>query len=1138
MPVSHPIRESIYPVRLFSEGHPSMNRLFAFAPHTAATALVMILTACLLVGAAPGPRPAFGQDPKEKEKPESKQTTKKDEPKKKDQGLPLKPNRTIEFTTDEGTWVSLDVSPDGKTILFELLGDLYTVGIEGGEAKAITTGPHFDSSPRYSPDGKSITFISDKDGAENLWIASKDGSDAKALTKDKQSLFVSPSWTPDGDYILVSRQPQQPWSSFELWMYHIRGGSGIAVTKGKTKPDAGPDDYVHAIGAVATADGKFLYYTKRNKLFNAYNNLNFPLSQIVRRDRTTGDEDTVTEALGSAFRPLLSPDGSKFVYGTRVDNQTGLRIREIATGEERWLKLPVQRDEQESRFTRDLIPGCAFTPDGKSVLAAYGGKIHRIDVQTLADPVIPITVRVSQPVYSRLNFPIRVDDGPVQARLIQAPDLSPDGKRLAFSALTKLYLVDLPDGKPRQLSAGESREFHPSWSPDGKWIAYVNWAPEGGHIWKRPGDGRGEPERLTRVPAFYREPAWSPDGKQIVALRAPRRQRNESEFNSGANLDLIAVPAQGGEASLISPARGASRPHFSKDADRIYVTTPAGLISMRFDGTDRRTHVSITGKNAYSPNQPNAADEILVSPDSRWVLALVTNQLYLLAVPHYGGEPPKIPVHEPSVPIKKLTDIGADYAGWADGGKTITWAIGSSFFRLPVESIVFEPTKSGDGDKGDDKEKAEAEKKELKPKPVELPIVVERPRSRPHGTIVLRGANIITMRADEVIAGGEIVITDNRITQVGPKGSAKGANDARVVDVAGMTIVPGFIDTHPHWNVKRGVLDMQTWSFFANLAYGVTSGRDPQTGTNDMFAYQDLVDTGDLFGPRLFSTGPGILSDTDFQSAEEVESVVARFKKYYRTNTVKSYMVGNRRQRQWMIEACQKNNIMPTTEGGLDLKLNLTHALDGFSGNEHSLPVVPLFGDVVKLFASTGISYTPTLLVAYGGPWGETFFFTTTSIHDDPKIRRFIPHQILDAKVRRSAWFHKDEHVFSMIAESAAKVARAGGHVCIGSHGEMQGIGYHWEMWALASGGWQPLEVLRAATAHGAEAIGYAQDLGSIEPGKLADMVVLKADPLKDIHNTTSIRYVMKNGELFEGDTLDRIWPDKKPLSRLWWWEN
>ena len=113
-------------------------------------------------------------------------------------------------------------------------------------------------------------------------------------------------------------------------MYHVRGGSGVQVTKGKTKPDFKRDDYVHAIGAVASKDGKYLYYTKRNKLFNAYNNLNFPLSQVTRRDRVTGDEDTITEAHGSGFRPVVSPDGTKLVYGTRVDNQTGLRIRDLA----------------------------------------------------------------------------------------------------------------------------------------------------------------------------------------------------------------------------------------------------------------------------------------------------------------------------------------------------------------------------------------------------------------------------------------------------------------------------------------------------------------------------------------------------------------------------------------------------------------------------------------------------------------------------------------------------------------------------------------------------------------------------------------------------------------------------------------
>jgi imidazolonepropionase-like amidohydrolase/Tol biopolymer transport system component len=1044
-------------------------------------------------------------------------------------GLPLKPDRTIEFNVEAGTWVTLDVSPDGKTIVFDLLGDIYTMPIEGGEAKAIASGLAFEGLARFSPDGKRIAYISDRDGAENLWIANADGSDPRQLTRDKQAEYTSPAWTPDGDYVLVSRQEGALTGPFDLWMYHAKGGAGVQVTRGMTRPIASNDDATHAVGAIASGNGSHFYYTKREKLFSPYNNLDFPLSQIVRRDRVTGDEDTVTSATGSGFRPALSPDGTQLVYGTRMDNETGLRIRDLASGEERWLKYPVQHDEQESLFTRDLLPGYAFTPDGKAVIAAYGGKIHRIDVASGKDPVIPFKVKASLPVGSRLNFPIRVDDGPVKARLIQGPAPSPDGKRLAFSALTRLYLMDLPSGKPTQLSSEGNREFLPAWSPDGKSLAYVSWSPEGGHIWKRASDGTGAPIKLTSVPASYRDPVWSPDGSKIIALRAPRREKAESAFDFGQSTgtDLVWVPATGGEAHLIIPARRASRPHFGPEADRIYLTTTSGLISLRFDGTDRRTHVSVSRKGGL-PGQTmgTPARVILLRPDGKWALALISNQVYLLALPQFGGEAPKVDVDSSPVPLKKLTDIGADELAWADGGKTITWAVGASLFRLPFDSLKFEVAKPDDDGK-----------KEDLPKPEEIAITIERPRSTPKGTVVLRGAKIVTMKGDEVIAEGDVLIIDHRIKGVGPTGKVEVPEGAKVIDVKGATVIPGFVDTHAHWmEIRRGVLDLQNWSFFANLAYGVTTGRDPQTQTSDMFAYQDLVEAGDLVGPRAFSTGPGVFADTNFQSLEEAESVVARYKKYFRTNTLKSYMIGNRRQRQWMIAACRKNEMMPTTEGAIDLKLDLTHALDGFSGSEHSLPVVPLADDVVELFARTGISYTPTLLVAYGGPFGETYFFTTTDIHSDAKARRFIPHEVIDGKVRRSAWFHKDEHIFPRIAASAAKVVKAGGHVCIGSHGEMQGIGYHWEMWALAEGGLPPLDVLRAATLHGAEAIGYAQDLGSIEPGKLADLLVLNKDPLADIHNSSSIRYVMKNGELFEGDTLNRVWPDAKPLPALWWW--
>jgi imidazolonepropionase-like amidohydrolase len=355
-----------------------------------------------------------------------------------------------------------------------------------------------------------------------------------------------------------------------------------------------------------------------------------------------------------------------------------------------------------------------------------------------------------------------------------------------------------------------------------------------------------------------------------------------------------------------------------------------------------------------------------------------------------------------------------------------------------------------------------------------------------------------------------------------------------------MTIMPGMIDIHDHWlqRTSGDVLGMENWDFLAHLAYGVTTGRDPQTLTNDIFAYQDLVDIGEMLGPRAFSTGPGIFSNSDFQSAEEAYDRVSKYTDYYGTHLIKSYMVGNRRQRELVVEACKKLRVMPTTEGGGDLLLDLTHAIDGFSGNEHALPIVPLFKDVTELFAQSHIAYTPTLLVAYGGPPAENYFFEHYDIHDDPKVRRFISHSFLDWTTRRRSWYRQDEYDYPQVAASAAKIVRSGGKVCIGGHGELPGLGTHWEVWALATGGLSNYEVLRAATLSGAEAIGYAQDLGSIEVGKLADLIVLAKDPLEDIHNTNTIRYVMKNGELFEGDTLNEIWPLQKSLPPLWFWND
>ncbi len=1103
-------------------------------------AWIMGLTVILGGAAWAKPQNALAQ-----EKSDAKEG-KKDEKK----GLPLKSARKIEFTTDEGTWLSLDASPDGKTIVFELLGDIYTLPIDGGVAKLVDGGMAFDSQPKFSPDGKWIAFISDREGSENVWIMHADGSGVKEVSKDPNNEFASPSWSPDGNYIFVSKAGFGI-NTFEIWMYHVDGGSGVQITKAKPTPTTPRRERGNAIGVVASPDGKYLYYAKRQGGFQY--NAQFPLWQVARRDRKTGDEDILLEQAESSFRPVLSPDGTQLLYVTRYETESGLRLRNLRTGEDHWVRYPVTRDDQESRFTRDLFPGFAFLPDGKEIVYNQDGKIRRLNLATGAESVIPFTAQVSQELGPKLDFPQRVEQGPVKVRLIQDPVESPDGKKMAFSAMTHLYVMDIPGGQPRRLTSGNEREFQPAWSPDGASIAYVTWSSAGGQLWRVAASG-GKPQQLSTSAALYSNPIWSPDGTRIVALRGNAYDREMSEFDGGQtrNADLIWISADGGDANLILPARGAGTPHFTHDKDRIYVYTPQGLVSVRFDGTDRRTHIQVKGQGGYFAEEPTPANDVKASPDGQWVLAHVMNQLYVTAMPVVGGEAPTVNVSTPSVPVKRLTDIGADYFNWADDGKTITWAVGASLFREPLSAISFEPPKEEEkkeGEKKDDAAQSAAikdEKKDEKKEPKklreedknvqEIAVDLEVPRKTPKGTIVLRGATVVTMKGDEVLKNADVVIEDNRIKSVGPKGSVPAG--AKMFDVAGKTIVPGFIDTHAHWTeIRRGILDTQNWGFLANLAYGVTSGLDVQTGTNDMFAYEDLVDSGDILGLRAFSTGPGVFSDNNFQSMEEVKGVLTKYRKYYGTHNIKSYIVGNRKQRQFMVMASKELEMMPTTEGGLDLKLNLTHVIDGFHGNEHTLPITPLYKDVLQIFAQSGIAETPTLIVNYGGPFGQEYWFENTDVHDDAKLNHFTPHNLIDEKTnRRPDWFRKDEFAFPRLAAQMAKLSRAGGLVGVGSHGQLQGLGYHWEMWMLASGGMTPLEVLRCATVNGSRIIGRPQDLGSIEAGKLADLVILDKNPLEDIHYTNTIHWVMKNGELFEGDTLDQVWPEKKKLEPLYFW--
>lgn len=1140
--------------------------------------------------------------------------------------LPLKPEREVKFTTKEGTWMSVDISPDGKTIAFDLMGDIYTIPVEGGKATPITSGIAYETHPRYSPDGEKILFTSDRAGNDNLWYIDLVKKDTVQITKDKNGDVPGAHWTPDGEYIVVSKGRRIS----KLWMYHKDGGGGIQLNENPTG--------MKTIDPFVSPDGKKVYFSHRSGAWN-YNAL-LPQYQIGTYDFDKGELTSITSRYGSAFTPTLSKDGAWMVYGSRWDDKTGLVLRNLKTGEENWLAYPVQRDEQESIAPQGVLPAMAFTPDSKFVIASYGGKIWKLAIDGSPSVEIPFEADVKLAMGPRLYFNYEIKDTTAKlATQIRDAVPSPDGKKLAFTVLNRLYVMDYPNGDPTRVTTNSFTEAMPSWSPDGSQLVFTTWNEKaGGHLFKASFGSRGTITKLTTESALYMAPKWGPNNK-IVVFKGSNRLLQEAEGPgvSGAEAELVWIPAAGGALRKIMNASNYGNAHFTQDTSRIFLNGPGGsLLSVKWDGTDEKVYAKITGitpfgsaadphdghdhasldelssvkyvmgmpvstadavnycmlpegSNSREPQMtPASASTILMAPVGNKALAKVNNNVYVVTIPTVG-KVPTINVADPAssnFPSRQLTEIGGEFPAWEADGKKVHWSLGNGHWvfdidrAIQVEDSIKSAKKAktlADADsvstlkaKGEDavkladslakaekerikelfkidKEKAKADsihKAELKEKesykPSEHQVKVYFAKDTPSGSILLKNARIVTMKGTEVIENGDILIENNRIKAVGATGTLDAGN-AKVIDASGKTITPGFIDTHAHmwpaWNLHKN----SVWVYAANLAYGVTTTRDPQTATTDVLTYGDMVEAGMVPGPRVYSTGPGVgYWMYNLKSLDQAKSVLKQYSKYYNTQYIKMYLVGNRQHRQWVIMAANEQKLMPTTEGGLDYKLNMTQLFDGYPGHEHAIPIHPLYSDVTKTIAESKMAYTPTLLVSYGGPWAENFYYTTESPLHDPKLNRFTPYNEMNSKARRrvgglGGWFAPEDHVFQKHAKGVNSIVTQGGLAGVGSHGQLQGLGYHWELWSVASGGMSNLDAIRVATILGAESLGLDKELGSIETGKLADLVIMDKNPLENIRNTNTISHVVKNGRVYDGNTLDEVLPTPRKLDVSSW---
>ena len=1047
--------------------------------------------------------------------------------------------REVDFMTSEGTWMSVDVSADGHWVVFDLLGHVYGVPAAGGEATSLTqgSGVAVNFHPRFSPDGSTIAFISDRRGQTNLWLMDADGSNPRPVFESQSLRAWEPAWSPDGRFIVVRRAPTQRGSGGAgLWMYSRDGGEGVELVG---------SDYSGAAWPAFSPDGGSLYFQIRTApagTWSGRTDLMQGHKQIRRLDLETGQVDEITSGItvqqgqtssAGGIAPEISPDGRWLAFARRIPDGTishkGLRfgprtalwLRDLETGAERLLMDPIEVDMAEGmKVSRDL-PGYAWARDGGSIVIAAGGRIRRVDVASGDVSTIPFTARVQRTISEMAGRPQAALGETFTVKFPRWTASSPDGSRLAFQAVGRIWVMDLPDGTPTRLIGDDFTPFEmsPAWSPDGRDIAFTSWADAAqGHVWRVPADG-GTPQQITLRAGEYLNTAWSPDGADIVVTRGSGATSHGRTVANNQYYEFVRVPAGGGEATVITrverpytggrpmmPRRPIAQASFGPDGRLFYpeTTLPMGgeptgteIASIMLDGSDRRVHFTLPD-----------ADEAAVSPDGQWLAFQEGDNVFTMPFP-YGGtgsNTVRIAKRDGQLPVTQVSLEGGIHPRWRDAN-TLEFVSGPRYY-------THDPA-TGDTE--------------------ETPIRLELPRNIASGTVAFTGARIITVENDRVIENGTVVVRDGRLACVGdcdPSGADQ------VFDASGRTIMPGLIDMHAHHHRDHeGVIPQRNWESGIYLAYGITTTLDNSQWSSNVFAAAELTESGAMIGPRAYSTGDPIYSgdgarQNEITSYDAADQNVARLMSWGAVS-IKEYMQPRRDQRQWVTEAARERGLRVTAEGG-DLEYNLGMIMDGHTGWEHPMSYTPLYSDVAKFFGQAEAVYSPTFMVGGPGAWNEEYFYQTYEIWKDPKMRRWLPWRMLIPSTRRRMMRPETDYSFPLMARGLGDIIEEGGWGAIGAHGQLHGLGSHYEVW-MAAAGTDEHTGIEIGTIHGAHFLGLEHELGSLAEGKVADFVVLGSNPLDDIRNTADIVYVIKDGIVYDAGTLDELWPEEEPFGDYYW---
>lgn len=1027
---------------------------------------------------------------------------------------PPGPKATVAIDTRTGTWMSVDVSPDGQRLVFDLLGDLYTLPLAGGEAVPLTHSMAWEMQARWSPDGRRIAYISDAGGGDNVWVMNADGTDAKAVTSETFRLLYTPTWSPDGRYIAARKHftGSRSLGSGEIWLYHASGaGKGVQLNE---KPNWQKD-----LGEPAfSPDGRYVYYsqdTTRGDQFEYNKDSNGEIFDIQRLDLHDGSTEPFVTGQGGAVRPVPSPDGRQLAFVRRVRNQSTLFLKDLATGQETPVWGHLERDMQESWSVQGVYPGFAWTPDSRHIVVWAQGRLWRVDPARRDAQEIPFHVKDTREITPALRVPVAVAPATFDVRQLRWMNVSPQGDRVVYSALGYLYVKDLPNGQPHRLTTQTSHfEFYPRFSRDGRDIVFTTWSDQDLGSVRRIAASGGAETTLTPEPGQYVEPQFAPDGRSVVYVKGHGGYLTSPWHGLDTGVYRVAADGKGRPERL---ARSGRAPQFGAGGDAVYVTR-AG-VQKEVDFASTLVRIDLADRKETEVATSEFVSQYAVSPDGRWLAFQEREHAYVTPLP-MASRPIAVGAKMDALPVRQLDVDAGEYLGWSGDSAKVHFGLGDRLFTTELRNaFAFEPGAPKDLPKAD---------------AAGVPVGFAQAADTPTGVIAITGARIVTMKGDEVIADGTIVVEGNRIVAVGPTANVLVPAGAKTIGARGKTILPGIVDVHWHGGMgDDGIVPQQSWINYASLAFGVTTLHDPSNNSALVFTAAEMQRAGVITGPRIFSTGT-ILYGAKAPITQPIDTLddalnALRRQKALGAISVKSYNQPRREQRQQVLEAARQTGMMVVPEGGSLFELNMSMVVDGHTGVEHAIPVENAYDDVKQLWGQTQVGYTPTYNVAYGGLDGEHYFYATTEVWKHPILKDFVPRSVLESRAVRREIAPEEDYNVIRVARTATELLHAGVRENLGAHGQREGLGAHWDMWMQVKGGMTPLEAIRNATLNGAHYLGMDADLGSLEVGKLADLVVIDGDPTTDIRQSDRVVDVMQNGRLYALPRMDEIAPRSRP---------